>query len=78
MNKQTAKILEKVFIKHLDIKKKSLNKINQIDIATFDSLRYMSLISGIEKEFKIKLKKKHIFCLKSFNHILKILKSYKI
>ena len=77
MNKQTAKILEKVFIKHLDIKKKSLNKISQIDIATFDSLRYMSLVSGIEKEFKIKLKK-HIFCLKSFNHILKILKSYKI
>ena len=58
MNKQTAKILEKVFIKHLDIKKKSLNKISQIDIATFDSLRYMSLVSGIEKEFKIKLKKK--------------------
>ena len=77
MSKEIEQNLEKIFINALEIKKKDFNNVKKLSKIDFDSLRYMTLLSLIEKKFKIRIKKKDIFAFTSFSKTLKIIKNYK-
>ena len=67
MEKKLKKIFIKVFGSNIE---NSIKKIELNVYPNWDSLRHMSLIMEIEKEFKIKIPNAKILELKKFNNFL--------
>ncbi len=70
---------KKVFIKSLSIEtNKFSEKLKYNEIPEWDSIGHMTLISDLEKEFKISIETDDIVNFSSFKEGIKILKKYKI
>lgn len=81
MKKKTLtnkKIYEEIFFLSLSIKNKKYENCRYMETEEWDSISHMTLISNIEKKFKINLSSKDIFNFKTFYSGLKILKKHKI
>ena len=67
------------FIKSLSIEKDSFkDNLEYNEIPEWDSIGHMTLISGLEEEFKISIETDDILVLGSFEDGKKILEKYKI
>ena len=70
---------KEIFIKSLSISPESFNeKVKYNEIPEWDSIGHMTLISGLEEEFKISIETDDILVLGSFEEGKKILEKYKI
>ena len=68
-----------VFLKTLSIDASKLNdKLKYNDIPEWDSIGHMTLISGLEDEFKISIETDDIVDFSSFEKGKEILKKYKV
>lgn len=68
-----------VFLKSLSIDASKLNdKLKYNDIPEWDSIGHMTLISGLEDEFKISIETDDIVDFSSFEKGKEILKKYKV
>ncbi len=68
-----------VFLKSLSIDDSKLNdKLKYNDIPEWDSIGHMTLISGLEDEFKISIETDDIVDFSSFEKGKEILKKYKV
>lgn len=68
-----------VFSKSLSIDSSKVNdKLKYNDIPEWDSIGHMTLISGLEEEFKISIETDDIVDFSSFEKGKEILKKYKI
>ena len=68
-----------VFLKSLSIDASKLNdKLKYNDIPEWDSIGHMTLISGLEDEFKISIETEDIVDFSSFEKGKEILKKYKV
>ncbi len=69
----------KVFSKSLSIDHSKVNdKLKYNDIPEWDSIGHMTLMSGLEEEFKISIETDDIVDFSSFERGKEILKKYKI
>ncbi len=69
----------KVFSKSLSIDHSKVNdKLKYNDIPEWDSIGHMTLMSGLEEEFKISIETDDIVDFSSFEKGKEILKKYKI
>ena len=70
---------KEVFIKSLSISEDKFNdKLKYNDISEWDSIGHMTLMSGLEEEFKISIETDDIVDFSSFEKGKEILKKYKI
>ena len=70
---------KEIFIKSLSISPESFNeKVKYNEIPEWDSIGHMTLISGLEEEFKISIETDDIIDFSSFKKGIQILKKYKI
>ena len=70
---------KKVFLKSLSIKNDKFSEnLKYNEIPEWDSIGHMTLISDLEKEFKISIETDDIVNLSSYKEGIKILKKYKI
>ena len=68
-----------IFIKSLSIDKKNFNeKLKYNDIPEWDSIGHMTLMSGLEEEFKISIETDDIVEFSSYKKGREILKKYKV
>ena len=69
----------KVFLKSLAVDESKVNdKLKYNDIPEWDSIGHMTLMSGLEEEFKISIETDDIVDFSSFEKGKEILKKYKI
>ena len=69
----------KVFLKSLSVDESKVNeKLKYNDIPEWDSIGHMTLMSGLEEEFKISIETDDIVDFSSFEKGKEILKKYKI
>ena len=79
INKKNAlSIYDEVFMKTFAIKKQKLKNLKYQDIKNWDSVGHMSLVTSLEKKFKIELEINHIVDFSSYEKGKKILAKYKI
>lgn len=72
-------IYRKVFLKSLSVDESKVNdKLKYNDIPEWDSIGHMTLMSGLEEEFKISIETDDIVDFSSFEKGKEILKKYKI
>ena len=72
-------IYRKVFLKSLSVDESKVNdKLKYNDIPEWDSIGHMTLMSGLEEEFKISIETDDIVDFSSFEKGQEILKKYKI
>ena len=68
----------KVFLKSLSVDESKVNeKLKYNDIPEWDSIGHMTLMSGLEEEFKISIETDDIVDFSSFEKGKEILKKYK-
>ena len=72
-NKNLEKKLRNILMNHFELNADFKKEINIKTVHQWDSFGHISLMSEIEKSFKIKLKDKEILSLHSEKSILKIL-----
>ena len=69
----------KVFLKSLSVDESKVNdKLKYNDIPEWDSIGHMTLMSGLEEEFKISIETDDIVDFSSFKKGKEILKKYKV
>ena len=69
----------KVFLKSLSVDESKVNdKLKYNDIPEWDSIGHMTLMSGLEEEFKISIETDDIVDFSSFEKGKEILKKYKV
>ena len=69
----------KVFLKSLSVDESKVNdKLKYNDIPEWDSIGHMTLMSGLEEEFKISIETDDIVDFISFEKGKEILKKYKV
>ena len=76
--KNTYQTYEKAFIEMFGISKTKLKNLKYQSISAWDSVGHMSLMSLLEKKFKIRMEIDDIVDFSSFQKGKKILKKYKI
>ena len=70
---------KEIFIKFLNLKNSDFNEnIKYNDVAEWDSIGHMNLISALEDEFKISIDTDDVVEFSSFKVGKKILKKYKV
>ena len=70
---------KEIFIKSLNLKNSDFNEnIKYNDVAEWDSIGHMNLISALEDEFKISIDTDDVVEFSSFKVGKKILKKYKV
>jgi len=70
---------KEIFIKSLNLKNSDFNEnIKYNDVAEWDSIGHMNLISALEGEFKISIDTDDVVEFSSFKVGIKILKKYKV
>ena len=75
---ENKKKYDEVLRKSLSIKIKSLNKLNSTNNKNWDSIGHMTIITNLEKNFKISFKSNDIIKFTSYTEGLKILRKYKV
>ena len=76
---ENKKRYKDTFIKSLSLNPESFNEeLKYNEIPEWDSIGHMTLISGLEEEFKITIETDDILVLGSFKEGMKILKKYNI
>jgi len=75
----SVKNYKEIFIKSLNLKNSDFNEsIKYNDVAEWDSIGHMNLISALEDEFKISIDTDDVVEFSSFKVGIKILKKYKV
>ena len=69
---------DNAFIKSLEVSKKELKNLKYNQIEAWDSIGHMSLMSELEKVFKISLKTDDVIAFESHKKGKEILKKYKV
>lgn len=76
LTKNNKKKIEEFFSNFFDVKIKDLKNLT-FGSLEWDSMKHVTLISELEKEFKIKINMKRISDIQSYRHILKLLNEKK-
>jgi acyl carrier protein len=74
----TIKLYNEAFKKTFGIKETKLKKLKYQDVASWDSVGHMNLMSVLENKFKIQMNIDDIVDFSSYEKGKKILKKYKI
>ncbi len=70
---------QEIFVKSLSIKENQFsNELKYNEIPEWDSIGHMTLMSGLEEEFKITLETDDIVDFSSFKKGIEILNKYKV